>query len=73
MNEERTNDRRALVSQPDGRLRTFDVPPGVKIRVGDRVALQNSYRNEKLSCSYVPILITADLGPAPVPPPAPQK
>jgi hypothetical protein len=64
-------DLRALVSLTNGRLRTFDVAPGMKVHIGDRVALQDSYRNMKLPCSYVPILITADLGPASQP--APQK
>ena len=59
------DDMRALVSRGNGRLRIFDVPAGMKVRIGDRVALQDSYRSKKLPCSYVPILITAVLRPAP--------
>ncbi len=58
-------DLRALVSRSNGRLRIFDVPAGMKVRIGDRVALQDSYRSKKQPCSYVPILITAVLKPAP--------
>lgn len=58
------DDQRAMVRQDDGRVQAFDVPKGMPVHVGDRVSLQNSYQNVELPCSYVPILITADSGPA---------
>lgn len=66
------NDLRAVVRQDDGRVQAFDVPQGITVHVGDRVTLQNSYRDTSLSCSYIPILITADSGPAPTTAQGPQ-
>ena len=66
------NDLRATVRQDGGRVQGFDVPQGMNVQVGDRVTLQNSYRNQNLPCSYVPILIVADSGPASPPVQAPQ-
>jgi len=56
-------DLRAMVTQREKAPRPYDVPAGMTVRIGDRVALQNSYRS-KTPCAYVPVQITADLGPA---------
>jgi hypothetical protein len=66
------NDLRAMVRQDDGRVQGFDVPQGMTAQVGDRVTLQDSYRNQSLPCSYIPILIVADSGPTSPPAQAPQ-
>jgi len=65
-------DLRAMVRQDDGRVQGFDVSQGMAVQVGDRVTLEDSYRNRSLPCSYVPILIVADSGPAQPPVQAPQ-
>jgi hypothetical protein len=67
------DDQRVLVRQSGGRMRPFDLAAGVSVHLGDHVALQNSYRSKALTCAYVPVMITADLGPASVPQPVPQK
>jgi beta-lactamase regulating signal transducer with metallopeptidase domain len=58
------HDGRAVVRQDGGRIKTFDILPGMNVQVGDRVALQDSYRSTALPCAYVPILIIGDARPA---------
>jgi hypothetical protein len=55
------NDLRAVVRQDDGRVQTFDVPNRMRAPVGERVTLHGSYRSKTFPCSYVPIMIGADL------------
>ena len=57
------HDGRAVVRLDGGGVNTFDVLPGMNVRAGDRVALQNSYRSTALPCAYVPILIIGDARP----------
>lgn len=66
------HDLRAMVRQDDGRVQGFDVLPGMTVNMGDRVTLQDSYRNQSRPCSYIPILITADSGPTASPAQTPQ-
>ena len=55
------DDVRAVVRQDDGRIQDFDVPQGLTMKVGDRVAsCMISYRSNNAPCSYIPILITED-------------
>src|SRR6185312_10335923 len=61
------NNQRLAVTLDDGQRFTVLAPPGMVVHVGDRVAVQSSYRNAQLPCNYVPNLVTADLGSAPVP------
>jgi hypothetical protein len=67
------HDLRAVVRQDDGRIQAFDVPRGMTVQVGDRITLQDSYRSTALPCSYIPILITANLGPPATPTQAPHE
>ena len=48
------DDLRVTVRQEDGRVDTFDVPPGLTAHVGDHVRLQGSYRSKTSACSYIP-------------------
>jgi hypothetical protein len=58
---------RVTVRLDDGRRATVLIPKAMEVRIGDRVAVQGSYRNEKLACNYIPNLVTADLGPGSAP------
>ncbi len=49
----------------NGRNQVFIVPKGMVVNVGDRVTLQNGYRNMALPCNYIPIQIASDIGPPP--------
>ncbi len=49
----------------NGQYGVFIVPRSIQVHLGDRVRVQNGYRNVNLPCNYVPNLVTADLGPAP--------
>jgi hypothetical protein len=68
---------RAIVRVGNGRYVVFIVPKTMQVHLGDRVLVQNGYRNINLPCNYIPQLITADLGASPdaaadvVPPAAP--
>lgn len=59
------DNQRVTVRLVDGEYRVFLVPKTMQVHAGDRVNGQGSYRNINLPCSYIPNLITADLGPAP--------
>ncbi len=56
---------RVAVRLRDGAVQVFLEPKSIPVHVGDRVTVQNAFRNLNLPCDYVPPLITADLGPAP--------
>jgi hypothetical protein len=56
---------RVAVRMDDGSRATVLIPKAMAVRIGDRVAVQSSYRSAKLPCNYVPNLVTIDLGPAP--------
>jgi hypothetical protein len=58
---------RVAVRMDDGQRATVLVPKAMDVRVGDRVAVEGSYRNAKLPCNYIPNLVTVDLGPSPTP------
>jgi len=58
---------RVFVRREDGRTAVFIVPKGMQVAIGDRVTLQNGYRNMALPCNYVPVMIATDIGPAPPP------
>ena len=58
---------RVVVTMDDGGRATVIIPMSMAVRVGDRVAVQSSYRSAQLPCNYVPNLVTADLGPSPAP------
>jgi hypothetical protein len=63
---------RVTVRRNNGQEGVFIVPKGMSVQVGDRVILQNGYRNTALPCSYVPVQIASDIGPPPTPTQAPQ-
>ena len=56
---------RVVVKSPAGQLRTFILPNTMRVQIGDRVMVQNGYRNAALPCNYVPNEIASDIGPAP--------
>lgn len=56
---------RVIVRRNNGQNTVFIVPKGMVVHLGDRVTLQDSYRNMALPCNYVPIQIASDIGPAP--------
>jgi hypothetical protein len=55
---------RVNLRMPNGRIVIFIRPDNLPVHLGDRVTVQDSYRNVSLPCNYVPQLITSDLGPA---------
>lgn len=59
---------RVHLRMPNGRIVTFIQPKNLTVRIGDRVTVQDSYRNVNLPCNYIPQQITSDLGPAQNPP-----
>ena len=59
------DNQRVTVRLADGEYRVFLVPKTMQVQAGDRVTVQGGYRNINLRCSYIPNLITADLGPVP--------
>jgi hypothetical protein len=72
------DNQRVTVRMGNGRYQVFLVPKSMQVHTGDRVTVQDGYRNLNLPCNYVPNLITADLGPAPgnaaaQPPDSPQN
>ncbi len=63
---------RVTVRRENGQVGVFIVPKGMSVQIGDRVLLQNGYRNMTLPCNYVPVQVASDIGPAPAPPEAPR-
>lgn len=63
---------RVTVRRNNGQVGVFIVPKGMSVQVGDRVTLQNGYRNTALPCNYKPVQIASDIGPPPTPVQAPQ-
>jgi hypothetical protein len=61
------NNQRVIVRMPNGQEQVMLQPDTVTVRPGDRVTMQDSYKSPTLPCSYIPNLITGDLGPAPQP------
>lgn len=57
------NNQRVVVRLDDGRTRVMLVPAAMQVQVGDRVTLQDTYRNMNLPCNYIPNLIVGDVGP----------
>lgn len=55
---------RVNLRMPNGRIITFIQPKNLPVHVGDRVTVQDAYRNVNLPCTYIPQQITSDLGPA---------
>jgi hypothetical protein len=60
------DNQRVVVRMSDGLAEIFLTPRTMPVNLGDRVTIQGIYRNAQLPCNYVPPLITADMGPAPV-------
>ncbi len=56
---------RVAVRLPDGKTEVFLEPKSIPVHIGDRVRVQDAYRNLNLPCTYVPPLISVDVGPAP--------
>ena len=59
------DNQRVIVQRPNGQNTVFILPKNLQVHIGDRVTLQNGYRNMALPCNYVPIQIASDIGPAP--------
>jgi hypothetical protein len=59
------DNQRVIVHRNNGRNQVFIVPKGMVVNVGDRVTLQDGYRNMALPCNYIPIQIASDIGPPP--------
>jgi hypothetical protein len=56
---------RVIVESSTGQRKAFILPKGLQVNLGDRVTLQNGYRNLALPCNYVPVQIVSDIGPPP--------
>jgi hypothetical protein len=59
------DNQRIIVQRPSGQTSVFILPKGMTVQIGDRVTLQNGYRNMALPCNYIPVEIATDIGPAP--------
>jgi hypothetical protein len=59
--------RQAAVRLTNGDEVVFNIPRSLEVRLGDGVTTQNIHRSLNLPCSYTPAIITADLGPEPLP------
>jgi hypothetical protein len=58
---------RVIVRSGSGQEGVFIVPKGMSVQIGDRVILQDGYRNFALPCNYIPVQIASDIGPPPKP------
>jgi hypothetical protein len=52
----------------DGHHNAMLVPKGMKVKVGDRVGMQDGRRSSSVPCGWIPNMIVDDYGPAPATP-----